>query len=113
MTIAAALVAEDEAAPHNGGGLVRAQGSGAAMSERLLDRASASTSARGYVVIGSTLDCRRSRRSACPAYGVALEEALRPDTVEIKLELDKRARFERDQRRRGGEGRASDYARPR
>ena len=25
MTIAAALVAEDEAAPHNGGGLVRAQ----------------------------------------------------------------------------------------
>ena len=26
MTIAAALVAEDEAAPHNGGGLVRAQG---------------------------------------------------------------------------------------
>jgi hypothetical protein len=38
-----------------------------------------------------------------------IEERLLPDSVEVRLMLDRRARFERDRRRRGGEGRASDF----
>ena len=38
---------------------------------------------------------------------------LLPDTAEIKLELDRAARLERDARRKGGQGRASEFARAR
>ena len=81
------------------------------MSERLLVSVSYDER-RGYITTGSTLPAPLSAFSLS-GLRRRIEEALRPDTVEIKLELDKRARFERDQRRRGGEGRASDYARPR
>jgi hypothetical protein len=37
-----------------------------------------------------------------------IEALLLPDTVEVKLVLDRAARLERDQRRRGGASRASD-----
>jgi hypothetical protein len=40
-----------------------------------------------------------------------IEERLLPDSVEVRLMLDRRARQERDQRRRGGEGRMGDYGR--
>jgi hypothetical protein len=40
-----------------------------------------------------------------------IEERLLPDTVEVRLMLDRRARHERDRRRRGGEGRMGDYGR--
>jgi hypothetical protein len=40
-----------------------------------------------------------------------LEAALMPDDVIIMLNLDRRARQERDQRRRGGVGRSHDLAR--
>jgi hypothetical protein len=36
-----------------------------------------------------------------------------PDSVDMRLSLDRAARRERDQRQRGGAARASDYARPR
>ena len=39
-----------------------------------------------------------------------LEDAHRGEDIEIKPILDKRARFERDQRRRGGGTRIGDYA---
>ena len=39
-----------------------------------------------------------------------IEDALLPETVEIKLSLDRAARIERDARRQGGPSRASDYA---
>jgi len=39
-----------------------------------------------------------------------LEDAHRGKDVEIKLILDRRARFERDQRRRGGASRIGDYS---
>ena len=42
-----------------------------------------------------------------------IESALMPDLVDIRLILDRKARQERDQRRRGGKGRPTDYARPR
>ena len=42
-----------------------------------------------------------------------IEERLLPDSIEVRLMLDRRARHERDQRRRGGGPRPSDYARPR
>jgi hypothetical protein len=37
-----------------------------------------------------------------------IEERLLPDTVDVQLVLDRAARLERDQRRRGGTSRASD-----
>jgi hypothetical protein len=40
-----------------------------------------------------------------------IEERLLPDSIEVRLNLDKRARLERDQRRRGGAGRMGDYGR--
>jgi hypothetical protein len=44
-----------------------------------------------------------------------IEALMLPDDVHIVLQLDRAARLERDRRRRGGdgEGRASDFARPR
>jgi hypothetical protein len=42
-----------------------------------------------------------------------IEERLLPNSVEVRLMLDRRARLERDQRRRGGASRPTDYARPR
>jgi hypothetical protein len=42
-----------------------------------------------------------------------IEIALLPDDVRVVLQLDVRARRERDQRRRGGASRPTDYARPR
>jgi len=38
-------------------------------------------------------------------------ERLLPNSVEVRLMLDRCARFERDRRRRGGEGRMVDYGR--
>jgi hypothetical protein len=40
-----------------------------------------------------------------------IEERLLPDTVDVRLMLDRRARLEREQRRRGGEGRMGDHGR--
>jgi hypothetical protein len=40
-----------------------------------------------------------------------IEERLLPDSIDVRLILDRRARLERDQRRRGGEGRMGDYGR--
>jgi hypothetical protein len=40
-----------------------------------------------------------------------IEERLLPDTVQVKLVLDRAARLERDQRRCGGASRASDAGR--
>jgi hypothetical protein len=40
-----------------------------------------------------------------------IEERLLPDSIDLRLMLDRRARLERDQRRRGGEGRMGDYGR--
>jgi hypothetical protein len=42
-----------------------------------------------------------------------VEIAMLPDDVDVRLVLDRAARQERDRRQRGGEGRASDFARPR
>jgi hypothetical protein len=42
-----------------------------------------------------------------------VEEKLNGEDVEVRLMLDRRARLERDRRRRGGAGRPTDYARPR
>jgi hypothetical protein len=39
-----------------------------------------------------------------------IEERM-PDSVDVRLMLDRRVRQERDQRRRGGEGRMGDYGR--
>jgi hypothetical protein len=38
-----------------------------------------------------------------------IEAIMLPDIVDLRLVLDVRARRERDRRRRGGDGRASDY----
>jgi hypothetical protein len=40
-----------------------------------------------------------------------VEALMLPDDVHIVLHLDRAARLERDQRRRGGEGRMGDYGR--
>jgi hypothetical protein len=66
--------------------------------------------ARGYVANGDgkpvvALSLSSLRRK--------LEDARRGEGIEIRLILDKRARMERDQRRRGGAARASDYSSPR
>ena len=42
-----------------------------------------------------------------------VEALMSPDDVEVILSLDRAARLERDQRRRGGPSRATDYARVR
>ena len=42
-----------------------------------------------------------------------IETLMLPDDVHVVLHLDRTARQERDRRQRGGEGRASDFARPR
>jgi hypothetical protein len=40
-----------------------------------------------------------------------IEALMLPDTVDVRLILDRRARLVRDQRRRGGESRMGDYGR--
>jgi hypothetical protein len=40
-----------------------------------------------------------------------IEALLLPDDVDVRLVLDRATRLERDQRRRGGEGRMGDYGR--
>ena len=66
--------------------------------------------ARGYVTAGElpplmALSLSGLRRK--------LEDAHRGEDVEIKLVLDRAARIERDQGRRGGAARAGDYSGPR
>jgi len=66
---------------------------------------------RGYVTAGdaelplAALSLSGLRRK--------LEDAHRGEDVEIRFVLDRAARMERDQRRRGGAFRVGDYSRPR
>jgi hypothetical protein len=67
---------------------------------------------RGYVASAPEL---RQRVTALSLGGIRrrIEARMLPDDVHIVLHLDRAARLERDRRRRGGAGRASDLARPR
>jgi hypothetical protein len=67
---------------------------------------------RGYFTTGSEL-ARSLTALSLGGLRRRIEAALLPDDVDVRLMLDRRARFERDRRRRGGEGRSSDLARPR
>jgi hypothetical protein len=62
---------------------------------------------RGYVATAPEL---RSPLTALSLGGLRrkVEALMVPDEVEVKLVLDRAARLERDQRRRGGAARASD-----
>ena len=63
---------------------------------------------RGYVASAPDL---RSPVTALSLGGLRrrVEALMLPDDVHIVLHLDRAARLERDRRRRGGEGRASDF----
>jgi hypothetical protein len=69
---------------------------------------------RGYVASAPEL---RQPVTALSLGGLRrrIEALMLPDNVNVQLILDRGARLERDRRRRGGggEGRASDFARPR
>jgi hypothetical protein len=66
---------------------------------------------RGYVTTGGEM----LALTALSLSGLRrqLEDAHRGADIEIRLILDKRARMERDQRRRGGAARVGDYSSPR
>jgi hypothetical protein len=61
--------------------------------------------ARGYVTAGGELPLAALSLSGLRR---RIEDAHRGEDVEIKLVLDRAARLERDQRRRGGAARVSD-----
>ena len=81
----------------------------------------------GRLLIGVSFDPDKGYTAAHPGFAgapalsavslrglrQAIAAVMAPDKIEIVLNLDKLARKERDSRRRGGQSRASDYARAR
>jgi hypothetical protein len=81
------------------------------MRERLMMISVSFDPKRGYITTGA--DVLPFTALSLSGLRRQLEDAHRGEEVEIKLVLDRTARLERDQRRRGGAFRDGDYSRPR